>query len=52
MNLVYSIIIKTVNKLKGKKVYNLDKLKNLKKRNILNCDPEEIVHIEWLKDKF
>ena len=24
-----------------------DKLSNLKKRNILNCDPEELVHIDW-----
>lgn len=24
-----------------------DKLSNLKKRNILNCDPDELVHIDW-----
>jgi len=26
------------------------KLKNLKKRDILNVDPEEIVHIDWSKE--
>lgn len=24
-----------------------DKLKNLKKRDILNCDPQDLVHIDW-----
>ena len=24
-----------------------DKLSNLKKRNIINCDPKELVHIDW-----
>lgn len=24
-----------------------DKLSNLKRRDILNCDPEELVHIDW-----
>jgi prevent-host-death family protein len=24
-----------------------DKLSNLKNRDILNCDPEELVHIDW-----
>lgn len=38
---------------KGKKLKivpvekNIDKLQNLKKRNILNVDPEEIVHLDW-----
>jgi prevent-host-death family protein len=26
------------------------KLDNLKKHNILNCDPEEIVHMDWSKE--
>jgi prevent-host-death family protein len=24
-----------------------DKLKNLKKRDVINCDPEELVNIDW-----
>lgn len=27
-----------------------DKLKGLKKRNITNCDPEELVHMDWSKE--
>ncbi|MFH1761519.1 MAG: type II toxin-antitoxin system prevent-host-death family antitoxin [bacterium] len=38
--------------LKGKKLRlvpceNDSRLKNLKKRTILNCDPQEIVHLDW-----
>ncbi len=24
-----------------------DKLSNLKERDVMNCDPEELVHIDW-----
>jgi len=24
-----------------------DKLENLKERNIINCEPDELVHIDW-----
>ncbi len=24
-----------------------DKLSNLKRRDIINCDPDELVHIDW-----
>lgn len=27
-----------------------DKLKNLKNRKILNCDPNEIIHMDWSKE--
>jgi hypothetical protein len=27
-----------------------NKLSNLKKRNIIKCDPEELVHIDWSKE--
>ncbi|MCA9409183.1 MAG: type II toxin-antitoxin system Phd/YefM family antitoxin [Candidatus Omnitrophica bacterium] len=27
-----------------------NKLDNLKKRSLLNCDPEEIVHMDWSKE--
>lgn len=25
----------------------IDRLKNLPKRDVMNCDPEELVHIDW-----
>ncbi len=27
-----------------------DKLKNLRKHKILNCDPDEIIHMDWSKE--
>ncbi|HEX9934604.1 MAG TPA: type II toxin-antitoxin system prevent-host-death family antitoxin [bacterium] len=27
-----------------------DKLKRLKRRNTLKCDPEELVHLDWSKE--
>jgi len=24
-----------------------DKLKNLRKRRVMNCEPEELVHLDW-----
>jgi hypothetical protein len=27
-----------------------NKLQNIKKRKILNCDPDEIIHMDWSKE--
>lgn len=27
-----------------------DKLSNLKERDVMNCDPDELVHIDWLSE--
>jgi prevent-host-death family protein len=35
------------------KIIRIDKtskLKNLKKRNVLNCEPEEIISMDWSKE--
>jgi hypothetical protein len=31
-------------------VQKKSKLSNLKKRNVIQCDPEELVHIDWSKE--